>query len=61
LERFKGTGINLYHVVKSMVYFDDADKEPDPVLLANEKRVDWERIKQFFETNIKELEGALIK
>ena len=61
LERFKSTGINLYHVVKSMVYFEDADKEPDPVLLANGKKSDWERIKEFFETNIKELEGALIK
>lgn len=61
LERFKGTGINLYHVVKSMVYFEDADKEPDPVLLANGKKSDWERIKQFFEANIKELEAALIK
>jgi len=61
LERFKGTGINLYHVAKSMVYFEDADKEPDPVLLANGKKLDWERIKQFFEANIKELEAALIK
>ena len=61
LERFKGTGINLYHVVKSMVYFEDADKEPDPILLAKGKKSDWERIKKFYEANIKKLEAALIK
>ena len=60
LERFKGTGINLYYVLKSMVYFEDADKEPDPVLLANGKKSDWERIKQFFEANIKEFEKVLM-
>ncbi len=36
LERFKDTGINRYHVLKSMVYFEDADKEPDPILLPKE-------------------------
>ena len=61
LKRFKGTGINLYHVVKSMVYFEDADKEPEPILLPNGKKSDWEKIKQFFEANIKVLEAALIK
>jgi len=39
MKRFKNTGINLYHVLKSIVYFEDADKEPDPILL--EKGEKW--------------------
>ena len=61
LDRFKGTGINLYHVLKSLVYFEDAENEPDPVFLPDGKEPDWSQIKQFFEENIKEFEKALIK
>jgi len=60
LERFKGAEINLYHVLKSMVYFEDAENEPDPILLPDGKIQDWKRIKQFFEDNIKQFEKALI-
>ena len=61
LERFKGTGINFYHLLKSLVYFEDAENDPDPVLLTNGKSPDWESIKQFFEANIKQFEKALMK
>ena len=61
LERFKDTGINRYHVLKSMVYFEDADKEPDPILLAKGESREWHTIKRFFEANIREFETALMK
>lgn len=60
LERFKDTGINFYHVIKSMVYFEDADKEPDPILLEGGERWEWQSIKGFFEANIKEIEAAFM-
>ena len=61
LERFKGAGINLYHVLKSLVYFEDAEHEPDPVLLSDGKSPEWIKIKHFFESNINEFEKILIK
>ncbi|EFK08376.1 conserved hypothetical protein [delta proteobacterium NaphS2] len=33
LKRFVDSRINLYHVLKSLVYFADAENEPDPALL----------------------------
>ena len=54
-------GINLYHLLKSLVYFEDAENDPDPVLLPDGKRPDWNKIKLFFEGNIKNFERILIK
>lgn len=60
LERFKNAGINSYHVLKSLVYFEDAEKEPDPVLLPDGKNPNWDTIKRFFEKNIRDFEKALM-
>ncbi|RKZ24580.1 hypothetical protein DRQ20_06810, partial [bacterium] len=57
-KRFSGTGINYYHVLKSMVYFEDAEREPQPVLL---KHVEWEEIKKFFIKNLGEFEKHLLE
>jgi len=47
-KRFKGTGINLYHVVKSLVFFEDADQEPSPVMIKNGDEWQWDNIKSYF-------------
>ena len=60
LERFKDSGINVYHVLKSLVYFEDAENEPDPVLLHEMKTHDWNQVKRFFEENIRKFEKALL-
>lgn len=41
--------------------FEDAEKEPDPILVKGGERCEWEGIKGFFEANIKEFESAFIK
>ncbi|MBE3573816.1 MAG: nucleotidyl transferase AbiEii/AbiGii toxin family protein [Moorella humiferrea] len=44
--KFAGTNFNLYHVLKSLTYFADAEKEKEPVLL---RRVSWNQVKEYFE------------
>lgn len=61
LKRFEGLGINLYHILKSLVYFQDAEKDPYPTLLKNSKGWTWDSVKYFFETHVREFETALIK
>jgi len=38
-------GFNRHHVLKGLVYFEDADKEPDPEMLAD---FSWAAAKRFF-------------
>jgi hypothetical protein len=61
LRRFGHTGINLYHVLKSLVYFKDAEEDPEPVLMVKDDRWEWRNVKKFFEGNIKEFEEYLIR
>jgi hypothetical protein len=37
--------VNLYHVLKSLTYFEDAESEPLPRML---RKFDWEACKSFF-------------
>ena len=60
LKRFGNTDINLYHVLKSLVYFEDAEEDPRPTILNNNKELSWDRVKCFFETYVKDFEVALI-
>jgi hypothetical protein len=55
--RFEGTGLNLYHVARSLVWFKDADSEPDPVFF---KPADWNEVKAFFVDHLPEFEAALL-
>ncbi|HPW18820.1 MAG TPA: nucleotidyl transferase AbiEii/AbiGii toxin family protein [Candidatus Aminicenantes bacterium] len=43
-------GFNRHHVLKSLVYFEDADKEPDPEMLAE---FSWAAAERFFVENVK--------
>lgn len=45
LYRTKYKNINSFHLIKSLIYFDDAEIEPDPVLLHD---ISWEKVKSFF-------------
>ena len=46
-KKFAQANYNLVHVLKSLVYFDDAEKDPMPDMLAP---LSWEEVKQFFLT-----------
>ena len=40
-KKFPGT--DLFHITKSLIYFDDADPEPDPVLV---RKISWVEVKK---------------
>jgi hypothetical protein len=55
--RFAGTGINYYHILKSLGYFEDAENEPELILLMP---ITWQTVKSFFLQNLKEFEKYLL-
>lgn len=48
---------NPSHMVKSMVYFEDAEQDPMPTLLFN---ATWENIKKYFQTEVPQIAKKLI-
>ncbi len=42
-KKYTGIKYNMLHILKSLIYFDDADGEPPPVMLRD---VNWDNIKQ---------------
>jgi hypothetical protein len=44
------------HLLKGLSYFEDADRNPEPLLL--NKGVKWDEVKRFFLNNIQEFERA---
>lgn len=60
-ERFTSTGINMYHVMRSLVFFEDAQEDPEPIFMVNENKWKWEKVKNFFEQNITHFEKCLME
>lgn len=58
--RFASSGINFYHVVKSLVFFEDADAEPPPTLIEKNSVWEWKTVKKYFENNIKRFQEELM-
>lgn len=50
-QKFAQANYNRIHVLKSLTYFEEAEKEPMPDMLAN---FSWDEVKQFF---LKEVPG----
>jgi hypothetical protein len=48
--------VNYFYLLKGITYFEDADKNPEPMLL--DKTVTWEKVKNFFTTHVKDFEKA---
>lgn len=46
-EKYKNIQFNKLHILKSMVFFADAEAEPMPIMM---KKVDWEEIKKTIQT-----------
>lgn len=44
-KKYQGSGYNMLHIVKSLVYFDDAEEEPMPRML---QPAEWEQVKKYF-------------
>ena len=44
-KKFKESGYNLYHMIKSFAFFDNAEKEPMPKML---QPCEWSDVKAYF-------------
>jgi len=51
-EKYKGTGYNLYHIIKSLSYFTEAEEEPMPQMI---RSCSWSDVKQYCKSIQKEL------
>jgi predicted nucleotidyltransferase component of viral defense system len=51
-QKFAGLNVNVIHVIKSLVYFADAEKDPMPVMLV---KWSWDEVKRFFQREAKAL------
>jgi len=54
-KRFQSSGVNLYHILRSLVYFEDADQEPDPRIMEGFE-FSWQEVKSFFLHHQREFE-----
>jgi predicted nucleotidyltransferase component of viral defense system len=43
---------NLFHLLKSLTFFDDAENDPEPILL---KKVNWKKVKQRVVDEVKKI------
>ena len=48
--KFGKGSTNTYHLLKSLVYFEDAENQPSPVLL---KKISWTKVKQSIVDQVK--------
>lgn len=51
-KKYKGIQYNRLHILKSLVYFEDAENEPMPIML---KRVSWLKIKNKLKREVKRI------
>ena len=50
--KYQKAGYNLLHVLKSLIYFDDADKDPELIMI---EEVKWQDVKSFFIEQVRQL------
>lgn len=58
VNQYPGQSENIHHIVKSLVYFADAENDPDPKLFFS---ANWRQVKRFFSNEAKKLMEALLK
>jgi len=58
-KRFQSSGVNYYHVLRSLAYFEDADLDPDPKTLKGFE-VSWQEVKSFFVNRQPEFERCFL-
>jgi len=55
-KKYKSVNYNIMHILKSLVYFEDAEKDPMPKMIIP---ISWKEIKEFFKKEVKEIKNAL--
>ena len=51
-KKYSNIEYNKLHILKSLVYFGDADNDPDPLMLVN---FNWDKTKSFLEQEVKKI------
>lgn len=51
-KKFSRVNYDIFHLYKSLVYFEDADKEPMPRMFIDLK---WEKVRRFFKDEVRKL------
>jgi len=51
VKKYRSVDFSLIHILKSLVYFEEAEKEPMPKML---QKISWSQIKKFFQETVKE-------
>jgi len=51
-KKYKSVDYNMMHVLKSLTYFDDAEKDPMPKIITP---MSWGKVKNFFKEEIKKI------
>jgi len=51
-KKFAKLNVPIWHVIKSLMYFEDAEKNDLPEMLV---AVDWEKVKRYFQVQVKQL------
>ena len=54
-EKYKNLDTTAIHIMKSLIFFDDAENQEMPHML---KEVQWQEVKIFFETEVRKLEKS---
>ncbi len=54
-----GRSVNYFHIIKGLTYFEEAEKNPEPILI--DKTVSWDEVKKFFVSHFQDFENALIR
>lgn len=58
IRKYGSRRINGYHILKSLLYFEEAEAEPDPISLNGTK---WETVKNYFMTHEPMLRKVFLK
>jgi hypothetical protein len=53
VKRFGKERVNPIHIGKSLVYFSDAESNPEPEYIKG-KEISWDKIKKFFRQHVKQ-------
>lgn len=56
--KYQVLAVNLYHLLRSLVYFIDAEKEEMPQMITP---VSWEQVKEFFTAEVKKISEELLR
>jgi predicted nucleotidyltransferase component of viral defense system len=56
--QYSAVAHNYHHILKSLVYFDDADNDPEPVIYF---KTSWRQVKNFFIKEIPVMMDKLVK